>query len=156
MPTRIIRGELNASGSLSRVSLEAELLFRALLLEVDDYGRLDARLEILKGRACPLRSELDLEAIREALAELATCDPGGAGPLELYEIGGRPYLAVRNWERDRGKGRRARVSKYPPPPVAAAGEQQLTFHDERRRNVSREVDAALAARGRVVPLTRVS
>jgi hypothetical protein len=139
---------------LSRVSLEAELLFRALLLEVDDYGRLDARLEILKGRACPLRSELDLEAIRKALAELATCDPGGAGPLELYEVAGRPYLAVRNWERDRGKGRRARVSKYPAPPDLEPEDRQLTFRDERRRHVGREVDEALAARGRVVSMAR--
>jgi len=43
MPSRVVRGDINASDSLSRVSLEADLTFRALLVAVDDYGRLDAR-----------------------------------------------------------------------------------------------------------------
>jgi hypothetical protein len=135
MPSRVIQGTINRSASLARVSLEAEHLFRALLLVVDDYGRTDARLPILKAECVPLRTEYDAARIRACLVELCSCDPGATGPVRLYEVDGRPYLVLVNWERHRWHFKRAKHSKYPPPPleVIDGGAQQLKFADVRRR-----------------------
>jgi hypothetical protein len=55
VPSRVIRGEINSSDSLSRVSLGADLTFRALIVAVDDYGRIDARPAMLKAALFPVR-----------------------------------------------------------------------------------------------------
>lgn len=113
MPSRVIRGEINESHSLSLVSLEAELTFRALLLAVDDFGRLDARPAKLKAALFPMRDEITAEIIMGWLEELAKLeDP----PLVFYELDTRRYLYLPKWEKHRGKGRRAQESRYPSPP----------------------------------------
>jgi hypothetical protein len=112
MPARIIRGEINASESLSQVSIEADLTFRALIVAVDDYGRIDGRLPVLKGLLFPLRERMTTKRIGAVLEELAGIpDP----PILLYEVDGRPYVQLTGWETHRGKGRRGASSKYPEP-----------------------------------------
>lgn len=112
MPARVVRGEINASESLSRVSLFADLLFRALIVHVDDYGRTDARPEVLSSHCFPLRKNVGAEKIRGALVELAS---GDDPPIMLYEVNGRSYLELTGWEKHRGKARRAKHSKWPAP-----------------------------------------
>jgi hypothetical protein len=137
MPARVVRSEINTSASLARCGEAAELLFLKLILEADDYGRLDARIPLLRARCYPLRPEVTDADVRERLLELSTCDPGGTGPILLYEVAGRPFLQVVTWEIKRGKGRRAKVSKYPGPPDLELLEGgQLVFADERRRRAA--------------------
>ena len=87
MPNRVIRAEINRSESLSSVSVEAELTFRALLSTVDDFGRYDARPKVLKGVLFPLRDSFTPEAIADHLQELAA-----DGCVQLYNVGDHPYL----------------------------------------------------------------
>ena len=110
MPSRVIKGEINASDSLSRVSIEADLTFRALLVACDDYGRFDGRLGVLKATLFPLRDEMTAERIDRAIDELVR-----AGCVTRYASDGRPYLAMPNWEKHRAKGRRGNASRYPDP-----------------------------------------
>jgi hypothetical protein len=110
MPSRVIRGEINSSGSLSRVSMQAELTFDRLLTAVDDYGRYDARPAMLKAGLFPVRAEATPKKIAGWVAELAR-----EGCVLLYEVGGRPYLAMTGWEKHRGRGRRGTESKFPAP-----------------------------------------
>lgn len=119
MPARVIRSEINSSASLARVSLHADLFFRALLLAVDDYGRLDARPELLRAVLFPLRPEFSTAVIEACVREL--CE-GDDPPLRHYVVAGRPYLACVKWEQHRGKGRRSARSKYPDPPGESASE----------------------------------
>lgn len=112
MPSRVIRGEINRSDSLSRVSIEAELTFRALLLAVDDYGRFDGRLPVLLAELFPLRRDVGEAALARWLEELVT-----EGCVAVYRVEDRPYLHLPKWEKHRGKGRRAAESKYPNPPA---------------------------------------
>lgn len=111
MPSRVIRGEINSSASLSRVSIGAELTFDRLITAVDDYGRFDARPVILKAGLFPVRDAATPKKIAGWVAELAR-----EGCVRLYEVGGRPYLAMTAWEKHRGKGRRGTESKFPEPP----------------------------------------
>lgn len=113
MPSRVIRGEINASESLSQASPEAELVFRALLLAVDDFGRADARPAALKAALFPMRDAFTPKKIAGWIKELSgLTDP----PLRLYEADGRLYLWLPKWEKHRGGGRRASESRFPSPP----------------------------------------
>ena len=111
MPSRVIRGAINSSASLSRVSIGAELTFDRLITAVDDYGRYDARPVILKAGLFPVRAGATPKKIAGWVAELAH-----EGCIRLYEVDGRPYLAMTAWEKHRGKGRRGTESKFPEPP----------------------------------------
>ena len=112
MPARVVRGEINASDSLSRVSMFADLTFRALIVACDDYGRIDGRLPALRAVLFPLRGEVTTKKLDGWLDELAN---GPDAPIIRYIVDGRPYIALSGWEKHRGKGRRGSVSKCPEP-----------------------------------------
>lgn len=115
MASRVIRGDLLSSRSLSRVSWQADWLFMRLLLAADDFGRLDGRLEIVRSVCFGNRTDVTMGEIDRWLTELTQCDPSGEGPLVRYEVDGWPYLQLRNWEKHRGKANRAESSKFPDP-----------------------------------------
>jgi len=78
------------------------------MLVVDDFGRFDARLPIVKGRALALY-DLTTSEIQGQLAELEA-----NGLAVLYEDeAGRPYLKLTNTEKHWSA--RAKKSKYPGP-----------------------------------------
>ena len=108
MPARVVRGEINSSESLSRVSMEAELTFRALICAVDDYGRFDARPKALKAALFPLRDECTAARIFAWVMELHT-----EGCVQVYDVDGRAYLQLTGWEKHRGTSKRGQSSKYP-------------------------------------------
>lgn len=110
MPSRVIRGEIVDSVSLSRMSMEAELTFDRLILAVDDYGRFDARPEKLKAALFPMRKAVTPAKVMGWVEDLSK---GDDPPVMLYEVDGRPYLVLTGWEKHRGKGRRGQTSKYP-------------------------------------------
>jgi len=112
MPTRVIRGEINASDSLSAVSMQADLTFRALIVACDDFGRIDGRLPALKALLFPLREEVTTKKLDAWLDELAA---GPDAPIERYVVDGRPYIVLTGWEKHRGKSRRGSSSKCPEP-----------------------------------------
>lgn len=112
MPARVIRGEINASDSLARVSMPADLTFRALIVAADDWGRLDGRLPVLRGMLFPLRQEVTDRKLDGWLDELAA---GSDAPIVRYVVDGRPFIALMGWEKHRGKAKRAASSKYPEP-----------------------------------------
>ena len=128
MPSRVIRGEILSSASLSSVSLEAEALFWRMLVAADDYGRLDGRPRVLASVLFPARpvEEGDLVCW---LSELENAD-GGSGPCFTYVSGGRPFVQLCNWERHRANGKRAKTSRFPDPPADPRGspEESADIH----------------------------
>lgn len=148
MASRVVRGEIvksrldcwiKLSSSLSRVSLEAELLFRNLISLCDDYGRFDGDAEIIAAHAYPRRRAISAETVDGWLAELAFAD-GDDGPIELYFVDGRRFVRLVNWEIHRGKSRRGSVSRWPQPPGAIArraskinGERRAAAREDARR-----------------------
>ncbi len=111
MPSRVIRGEINSSHSLSRVSIEADLTFRALLVAVDDYGRCEADPLMLKAVLFPRRSSVSPEQTLAWVKELAA-----EGCLRIYKADGVEYIELCGWEKHRSNGRRAASSRFPDPP----------------------------------------
>lgn len=114
MPTRYLKESICTSETLSLLSAEGERFWYRLLVQVDDFGRMDARTAILRARCFPLMLEKVSETkITSWLAELER-----AGLLRLYRVEGKPYLEIVTFTRHNQL--RAKVSKYPAPNGASA------------------------------------
>jgi hypothetical protein len=107
----VIRGEINSSRSLARVSLPANLTFRALLNAVDDFGRFEADPLVLKATLFLRQADVTPEMVRGWVEELA-----GEGCARVYAVDGIEFLVLTGWEKHRGEGRRAKKSRFPAPP----------------------------------------
>ena len=112
MANRVVRGEFNASESMAARSLMAELVFVKLLLVVDDYGRCDARPRLLLSQLFPMREEVNASDLAIWVDELAS---GDDPPLVIYEVEGRKFIELVNYETHRGNSKRASVSRFPHP-----------------------------------------
>ena len=107
MPNRIIKESICISESVDALSWFEEVFFYRLIVNCDDYGRMDARPPILRARLFPLKTVTDKQ-IENALKSLRTADI-----VYLYEVDGKPFLQLRTWERHQTI--RAKRSKYPGP-----------------------------------------
>lgn len=109
MPNRIIKESICYSESVRGLSWFEEVLFYRLIVNADDYGRLDGRSEILQSRLFPLRRDITDKTLDKALSALTT-----AGMVRPYTVEQKPYLQLTAWESHQQV--RAQKSKYPPPP----------------------------------------
>jgi len=108
MPNRLISEKICDSERLNQLKDFEERFLIRLSVFCDDYGRMDARPQILKGRLFPLMDGRTQRNMTDALKKLASLDLVG-----LYEDGGRPYVYMKDW--DKVQQIRAKRSKYPTP-----------------------------------------
>jgi hypothetical protein len=109
VPNRIIKESICTSDNLNLLSPDEEVFFYRLLVNCDDFGRFDARPEILRARLYPLRADKEkLDTISKRLLALYL-----AGLITLYQNNNRSYLEFCTWEEH--QHRRANNSKYPGP-----------------------------------------
>lgn len=111
MPNRLLKEGIVDSSPINELSPEEEVFFYRLLVVSDDFGRMDARPQILKSRCFPLKDNIKADKIESWLRslvrqELAIC----------YQVDGKPYLEITKWEQ--------RVRSKPKYPSADCG--QLT------------------------------
>lgn len=118
MPCRRIRDSICTSDNLNLLSPYAESMYIRLIVSCDDFGRFDARPAVIKGKLFPLKS-YDDQQIQSWLFELEKADL-----LILYEVGGKPYLMMKSWEKYQYK--RAKYSKFPPPSESESCEHLCT------------------------------
>jgi hypothetical protein len=113
MPTRLIREGILDSDAVNSLSWPAEVFYRRLMSVVDDFGRFDGRIPVLKSRLYPLQ----LERVRDADIPrwIAECEK--AGLIRVYTNAGKPYILFNKLGEPRAK-----ESKYPAPPADANGE----------------------------------
>lgn len=107
MPNRILKDSICTSDSVDTLTWFEEAFFYRLIVNCDDYGRMDARPAILRARLFPLKTVTNNQ-IECALQSLRT-----AGMADLYEVDGKPFLQLRTWEKHQSV--RAKRSKYPSP-----------------------------------------
>lgn len=105
MPNRILKESICASETVEKLSWFEEVFFYRLIVNCDDYGRMDARPQILKARMFPLKNVTDKQ-VKDALNKLST-----VGIVQVYEYDQKPYLQFVTWERHQQM--RAKRSKYP-------------------------------------------
>lgn len=109
MATRMLKESVCTSESIEKLSWFSEVFFYRLLVHCDDFGRMDARIPILRGNLFPLKATITATEMERALRQLET-----AGLIGLYEQDGKRYLQVLGWK----KHQRIRFhrAKYPPAP----------------------------------------
>ena len=107
MPNRIIKESICTSENIDQLSLFQETFFVRLMVNCDDFGRMDARAKILASRLFPLK-DIKTPQIEDALKALVAADL-----IVLYDVDGKPYLQMKTWEKHQQV--RAKKSKYPSP-----------------------------------------
>ena len=107
MPNRILKDSICTSSNIDRLSREAEVFFYRLVVQCDDFGRMDARYSILRARCYPLQ----LDAVSEKLIAKWLAELVASELVTLYTVDGQSYLQMRTWERHQQI--RAKRSKYP-------------------------------------------
>ena len=107
MPNRILKDSICTSEEIDGLNAFQETFFYRLIVNCDDFGRMDARPKILASRLFPLR-EIRASQIGDALNALVA-----AKLIILYEVDGKPYIQMRTW--DKHQQVRAKKSKYPAP-----------------------------------------
>src|SRR5205809_487274 len=107
MGDRVIRSNILTSDSVNSLSWAAEVFYRRLMSVVDDFGRYDGRVAILKANIYPL--QLDKVAESDIVKWRAECSK--AGLVRFYRVDGKEYLELLKF----GQRLRAMKSKYPAP-----------------------------------------
>lgn len=107
MPNRILKESICTSDNLDMLTAFQETVFYRLIVNCDDYGRLDARPKILTSKLFPLK-EIRVNQIEDALRALASAEL-----VMLYEVDGKPFLQMKKW--DKHQTIRNKKSKYPDP-----------------------------------------
>lgn len=107
MPNRILKESICASENIDQLTAFQETFFYRLMVNCDDYGRMDARVKILAARLFPLR-EIRTNQVEDALRALTSAEL-----VILYEVDGKPFLQMKTW--DKHQQVRAKKSKYPSP-----------------------------------------
>lgn len=113
MPNRILKESICTSEDVEAMDMFTEVFFYRLLVNCDDYGRMDARPAILRAKLFPLR-EVEPAEMERALARLVQL-----GCVRRYAVRGQPYIWVPAW----GAHQRVRTvrAKYPGPDDAEDG-----------------------------------
>jgi len=111
MPNRILKESIHTSEKINALTDFQFRLWASLLVYVDDYGRGDARIAVIKGSCFPLRERITNRDVEAALRVLAD-----TGCVSLYEVDGRPYLYFPTWESHQTV--RNQKSKFPAPEEA--------------------------------------
>lgn len=107
MPNRIIKESIITSASLENVSFFDEVLFTHLIVSVDDFGRYDGRVKVIRSRLFPLK-EVSLDDVAHGLDSLER-----AGVLQRYSVHGEPFIQLTGWANHQQI--RNMRSKYPSP-----------------------------------------
>jgi len=109
MPNRIIKESICTSNEIDALKPEEEILFYRIIVNCDDFGRMDARLPILRAKCFPLRidsvKDKDIRAWMDSLIK--------QGLIFTYEADGKMYLQMTTWEKHQQI--RAKRSKHPSP-----------------------------------------
>lgn len=105
MPTRYLKPGICDSDPIDRCTPLAECLFYRLLVNVDDYGRLDARPAVVRSKCFPLKDTINNKKTAELLHELHS-----HGLIILYKSNDCDYLQFTKWD----NVPRSKESKCPP------------------------------------------
>jgi len=120
MPNRIIKESICTSDNLNGLSCEEEILFYRLMVNCDDYGRLDARPTILRAKCFPLKIDtITDDDINRWLARLEEHNL-----VKLYTVEDRQCLSLVTWEDHQQV--RAKRSKYPSPNGASPSSANIS------------------------------
>lgn len=121
MPTRYLKPGICDSEIIDRCSPLAECLFYRLLVNVDDFGRLDARPAVIRSKCFPLKDSIANKDVKNLLNEIHTI-----GLIVLYKSNGADFLQISKWD----NVPRSQTSKCPTPPAGSHPSELLEIISE--------------------------
>ena len=114
MPNRIIKESICTSENLDNLSPMEEVFFYRLMVQADDFGRTDARPQIIRAKCFPLKmdriSNQEIELWLSALVQ--------QNLVFVYQIADKRYLQFKTWKSHQQT--RATKSKWPAPDTEGA------------------------------------
>ena len=128
MPNRIIKESICTSETIDGLSWFDEVVFYRLIVNCDDYGRFDGRIQVIKSRLFPLKTVVTEKALSESIHRLST-----VGLVKPYIFDGKLILQLTTW--DRHQNVRNHKSKYP-----AIDGKTTTSADENIRLISIDIN----------------
>ena len=108
MPNRIIKESYKTSPEIDELTWFEECVWNRLVVTVDDYGRYDGRIVVLKNELFPTKEDISKDDVERAITKLSS-----VGLIVTYNVNGRPYIMLTTWEKHQQI--RAKKSKYPSP-----------------------------------------
>lgn len=132
MGNRIIKESICISSSIDELSWLEEVFFYRLMVNCDDFGRMDGRPAILKARLFPLKN-ITTKDIESTINKLSA-----VGLVDCYTANNQPYLQLVTW----GKHQvvRNKKSKYPDPNNLEKAEQIQAEQDNGKQLKSIEIN----------------
>lgn len=119
MPNRIIKESICTNEQIDQLTPFEETFFYRLIVNADDYGRMDGRIAVLRSRLFPLKTIRD-DQIEKALHSLATVEL-----VYRYNVHGKPFVSLLGWERNQSI--RAKKSRFPAPEDADDNEHAQEY-----------------------------
>ena len=123
MPSRIVREGINSSRAVSSLSEEAQLFYRTLMLVVDDYGRFEVDLDVIRASCFPRQLDrwppLRIETCLTCAVQTLTDD--GTPLIQRYRVASKEYLQINNFNQ-----RVQSKPKFPGPPGTVNGSPTVT------------------------------
>lgn len=108
MPARILRDGILCSRKVCSLKWDEEIFYRRLMSVVDDFGRFEFDLQLLRSRCYPLQ----VDQVRVADISRWSTACATAGLILDYVVDGKRYLQIVQFgQQERSK------AKYPSPPV---------------------------------------
>jgi uncharacterized phage protein (TIGR02220 family) len=107
MPNRIIKESICTSNNLNNLKPEEEIFFYRLLVNCDDFGRMDGRIQIIRAKCYPLKLDLIKEKDIEKWIDTLLREQ----LIQLYVVNNLAYIQMKTWEKHQQI--RAKKSKYP-------------------------------------------
>lgn len=105
MPNRILR-DWTDSDNIDSLDVHSERFFTRLIMKVDDFGRYQANVKLLKAHLFPLKSDIRETDITRWLT---ACKESGL--IALYAVAQKEYLQINNFK----QVLRQKLEKYPAP-----------------------------------------
>lgn len=125
MPNRILKDSICTSPNIDQLSRNAEVFFYRLIVQCDDFGRMDARRAILRAKCYPLQ----IERVSESDITLWLLELEHAKLVTIYTVDDQDYLQMRTW--DKHQQVRAKRSKYPSLPDDDISSYHLISNDSK-------------------------
>lgn len=108
MPNRVVREGILDSDRVNRLSWECEVFYRRLMSIVDDYGRFDGRVSVIRSKLFPLR----LDKVTTDLIESWIHECVSVKLIARYKVENKPYLEILDFN----QSVRIKRPKFPPNP----------------------------------------
>jgi hypothetical protein len=129
MPNRIIKESICTSAEIHNLPAEAEIAFYRMIVNVDDYGRMEADPTVLRAKLFPRKiDQVTNSDMDYFLGLLSNKNSAGESLIFLYEVSGKKYLQISKWEEHQQI--RAKRSKHPAPEKGQVLEGAYITYDQ--------------------------